>query len=446
MQNYGTSMIGSFVVERVTSLPVWTSHDIGRFLYDITTLNYYLGAPSINDGRSGWIPIGIVSNIIKKDNVDWDVNITNRPGSISAKDLPVLYHGSPDNVQNVLSEIENNLQDIKKGNYLATESIKDYHLLTYGANAITAQTIPTENAKGIFPPTGGSVVTIEEALDYLYTRRAHDILLKHDPSTSASFSDPNIFGNKLSLGRLVSIQDGLDALEDYIFNLDASQIKCTYKGCACTTNVQNVLDTLYKDFSSFKFIELQDTPGVYDSARPYLKAVGSTLTWVALDASDVNCTFKSSKVSTQYAITNLESLTNSLSYTLSSLSLTAAKVAYPYTSSFYTFTEVQSALDAILNDFYSPRHKPTAGEISCVNIASSPNPPINTVQLALTYLDSELTFLKSSLPCNVSAPSVAYVSSKVGTTTADKALTYLLGFVDYMISTGKVSYSPFTGV
>ena len=46
MDNYGITMKGEFICETVTSLPVWTSVDEGRLLYDSTNNSLYCGTNS----------------------------------------------------------------------------------------------------------------------------------------------------------------------------------------------------------------------------------------------------------------------------------------------------------------------------------------------------------------------------------------------------------------
>ena len=106
MRSYSTSMQGSFKVERVDILPNWTTYDVGRFLYDLSTKTFYLGASSIDFGSKGWITVGLSDRCIKNYHIDWDNQLTNKFGTVSAKDVPVLYKNKHNNVQDVISLAE----------------------------------------------------------------------------------------------------------------------------------------------------------------------------------------------------------------------------------------------------------------------------------------------------------------------------------------------------
>lgn len=433
MQSYGQSMNGSFIAEKVIKLPTWSPSDTGRFLYDTKTENYYLGAPDSSIAQEGWIPIGITSSIIRSYNIDWDVEISNRLGAVSAKDLPVSYQNKPSDMQTVIDDIEDILRKVREGTYIADHAIKRNHLLTEGKNAINATVIPILNASSLFPEISGSIISIEEALHTLITRTAEKIGLEDSPRV-------DIFGSKLDFKNVKTIQDGLEALEGYLDTLTAADIPCTYEGCSCETNVQFVLDALYKMYTEIKFTDLLDTPASYDSNHIYLKANGNSIEWGDIIANEVIVQYPGTTQSNlQYALWTMEGDINNLVDKITKMKISAADINYTPATSKYVVTNVASALDTILTSFYSPINKPDATDISCVAMGG----PANTnVQLVLAYLNSQLNTVLSTLPCSVGAEDVSYASAN-GATNVAETLTYILSFLDYLRTNHGVQYAGF---
>lgn len=431
MQSYGTTMNGSFVVEKVINLPQWSLSDIGRFLYDCTTNNYFLGAPLITVGQDGWIPLGITTNIIKAQNIDWDVELSNRLGGVSAKDVPAAYKLEPSTVQAILDTYYDTFELIRQGKFLSAGSITAPLLKIEGQDKISAKSIPILNETSLFKPISGSTITIEDALTILIRRSAEKINL--DTSGASTYGDNLNF-------KATTIQGAFEELEQYLVALTADDIPCTYEGCSCETNVQFVIDALYKLYSQIKIIDLVDTPDAYDDKLFYLKSNGvDKLEWSNIVANDVEAQYPGTDPSNvQYAIWTMEGDIKNIIYRLDTLKLHAKDIKYEPNSTQYVFDNVDTALNTIFTNFYSPKNKPTATDISCIAMGGPAN--IN-VQLVLAYLDSQLNTLLSSLPCSVGAANVSYASAS-GATNVANTLTYILSFIDYMRSTGT-SYAPF---
>ena len=432
MLNYGTDMNGSFVVEKVISLPQWSTSDIGRFIYDCTQNNYYLGGPLITVGQSGWIPLGLTGNVIKRDNIDWDTTLSNRLGAISAKDIPAEYEISASDVQTILDQYYDNFDQIKKGTFLADGSIKSNHLAITGSERITAESIPIVNVTNLFPMISGSIITIEDALSTLIRRSAEKISLDQ--------TDASNYGDLLDF-KATNIQGAFEEIESYLKTLTAQDIPCTYEGCSCDTNVQFVIDALYKLRTEIKFIDLIDTPDAYDSKLLFLKANSSALEWSDIFANDVIAQYPGTTVSNvQFAIWTLEGDLAALTNRVDELHFDAPDIGYTPSNNAYSFSDIGSALDTIFNEFYSPKRPPTATSISCIAMGGVAN---TNVQLVLAYLDSQLNTLLSSLPCSVGAANVSYASAS-GATNVANTLTYILSFIDFMRTNNGVAYKAFT--
>ena len=439
MQNYGSSMSGSFVCERVQELPVWSSNDVGRGLFDYKTQTGYIGGYNNTIGVNGWIPIGLTKGSIKTQYIDWDTDLSNRPGSVSAKHVPIYYKNKPSTVQLAIDDIITKFELLKKGDYtvLGQEVVKCKQIKKVGNDAVNAECLYITNSKNVFPSSliVDQNITIESALDYAGSRTANLINLEQTNRIDR-------FGTKLNFINTKTIQDALEALENYLDNLTAADIPCTYEGCNCQTNVQFVLDALYKLYSDAKFINLADVPAAHDPDKHYLKSDGSSLVWVDLLASETFCHFPNTeKVTVQQALYDLKSRTDVLDTRITNIKLDACNIAYTSLKPEYVITNVGSALDLIFNDFYSNKNKPKAVDIDCMAIGNSSN---TNVQLALNYLNTQVNNCLASLPCTINAVDVPYIST-YGATEVGHVLDYVLDFIDNMrtnYSINHLQYSP----
>lgn len=439
MQNYGQSFVGSLVIERVDKLPIWSISDIGRLLYDTDTDQYYIAGINCNTGINGWIPIGLNKNVIKSWMVDWDINITNEYGKVSAKDLPVLYKTKPSDVQTVINIFDDSIEKLKTAELIADESIKCRHLKTQGSEAVSAACIPIINLKSLFPVIDNPVITIEEALTYLITRTADTIKLED----STKYERDDIFGSCLSfVSPAKTVQDALELLEQYLCRLTATDIPCTYEGCSCKTNVQFVLDALFRLYSQCKLCDLSDVPPV-TVANQYLKFNGTELEWTDLLALNVQCQYpgNSPGFNVQQAIWDLESKYVTLANSIGTIIFKAKDVEY-LNNKYPTVNNVQSMLDYIVTDFYSIQNPPTSRNIKCDPIGS----PSNTnIHLALAYLDSQVNTLLSTLPCEVDIEDINYTTPDSINTNLKNTLDYILAFIDCCLTNNVVTFNKFTG-
>lgn len=424
MNSYSTSMQGSFKIEQVNKLPNWTTYDVGRFLYDLSTKTFYLGTSSIDLGSKGWITVGLSDRCIKNYHIDWDINLTNKYGSVSAKDVPVLYENKPTDVQNIISLAEQYFKKIKNGTYLDTNCIKDYHLDVSTIHAVTADSIPYTNSEyfSIIPEIGKPFFSTEDAIKYVYTRPANEINLEN-----SNRSDK--FGSLLQLDA-TTVQDALERLEQYLAHLTASQVSVVYPGCECKTNVQFAIDSLYKICAQGAFIDLADTPVGYNAGK-FVKSTTTGLSFDSISSSEVTVTAPGlSNPTLQDFIDNNYDNLSKLDEKIESL--TAADINFAYSSINYNFTNVDQCIKYILANYFGPLNLPNAANVTCVPIGDSQN---NNVQLALSYLANTVSTLTNSFSCVTSTFNLNNTEH-----TLSETLEYIIGFINYMIDNQQISY------
>jgi len=235
---------------------------------------YWLGAHTNTVAYAGWVPIGLSDKIIKSQFIDWDTNLTGHPDKVSAKSIPCWYKDTTSNVQLSIDAIVADIKSLSSGDLIQPGSIKDFHLDTTGPNAITSATIPIDNSLGYF---SSDIETIEDALNFLYTRKADSIAV-----TSG-------FGSILGLSSS-NIQQALEDLEAYISELTADKIKATYPATGQVSNVQYILDAYYNLLVTLNFTDLVGTPNDYGIEGQYLRSNGiDAACWATIDASEVTC-------------------------------------------------------------------------------------------------------------------------------------------------------------
>lgn len=428
MQSYSTNMEGSLKIEKVDKLPNWTSYDTGRFLYDLSTKKFYLGTSSIEYGNKGWIVVGLSDKCIKSYHIDWDIDLTNKAGCISAKDIPVLYENKPNNIQNIISLAEIYFKSIKNGTFLGNGCIKDYHLDVNSIHSINADSIPYTNDKyfSITTPLNKNFFSIEDAIIHVYTREANEINLENTDRE-------NKFGDLLSFDAK-TVQDALEQIELYLSTLTASQVSVVYPGCECKTNVQAAIDALYKIAAQGAFTDLADTPIGYNNGK-YVKSTEKGLTFTQINSSDVlvnysgldsNSTLDDYIELIQSDLTKLDNKINNLS---------ANNIKFDYTSDNLNFTNTQQCLLYLIKNYFSSNNLPSANQISCIPIGSEQN---NTVQLALSYLANTVSTISNSFNCSTSTLSINNAEH-----TLQETLDYIINFINYMIDEQNISYSKF---
>jgi len=274
MKSYGMAMQGQIVIEKIIERPDWTSHDIGRFIYETSTGMYWLGAYTNAVAYAGWVPIGLSDGIIKAQFIDWDVDLIGHPDKVSAASIPCWYGDEISNVQLSVDSIIADIKSLSSGDLIAPGSIKDYHLDTTGPNAITSSSIPIDNTLGYF---SSDIESIEDALNVLYNRKADSISV-----TSG-------FGSLLGLSS-ANVQQALEDLEQYIAELSAENISATYPANGELSNVQYILDAYYNLLVTLNFTDLIGTPDDYGIEGQYLRSNGTDAAcWATIDASEVTC-------------------------------------------------------------------------------------------------------------------------------------------------------------
>ena len=425
MDNYGMSMFGTLVVEKVPVKPDWGVADTGRIIFDMSTGTYWLGAHSASIGYGGWVSLGLTVNSVNDYNINWDTQLTGVYGGVNASDVPTLYLTAPSDVQHAIDDISLLISGLQSAVNIVPEAIKDYHLDVTGPYRITASDIPIDNTNGYF---SGSIIKIEDALDQISRKTASDIRLN---TTSGAF------GN--SLGFTPSdVQAALEDLETYVSEMTASQIPCTYEGCGCDTNLQFAIDALYHLHTNIKLTDLIDVAD-YDSNNRYLKSNGiNNVTWVELVANDVKAQYPGvTNSNVQAALWNIGIVLDDLDNRLNALNFKAEDIEYTLGS--YTFLNVDDALDYIMTTFYQPTNRPVATDISCSGIGLPSN---NNVQLGLTYLNNQINSILSQMPCTVGASDVTYYSAQ-GSTDISHTLDYIMGFISYAILNTGITYPPF---
>jgi len=268
------AMQGQIIIEKVEERPDWSSHDIGRFIYETSTGMYWLGAYTNEIAYAGWVPIGLSNGIVKSQFIDWDTDLIGHPDKVSAQSIPCWYGDTTSNVQLSINAIVADIKALSTGELIEPGSIKDYHLDTTGPNAITSASIPIDNTLGYFT---SDIETIEDALSFLYNRKADSISV-----TSG-------FGSILGLSS-TNVQQALEDLEKYISELTAADIVATYPATGEASNVQYVLDAYYNLMVTLNFTDLIGTPNDYGVEGQYLRSNGvDAAYWATISASDVTC-------------------------------------------------------------------------------------------------------------------------------------------------------------
>lgn len=249
MRSHELSMKGKLWVERVTTLPVWKNSDIARLIYNSKTQVLYIGG---TNSSVGWIRLNtIADDSVEVRHIKWDENLDDDTGtSINATHLPIKFESEVSNVQVATNTLQSRIEQLKTGQYFDDNVIGKTHLIFSGTNAFTSKSIHIANTYDNFDNDfdNDGVISIQDALDDLATRRSDDILLA---------SDSNL--NKIAYGK--NIQSALEGLEDKLTNLFASEIQCYFAdlscgGCQKTTDVQYALNWLYYKLSHLQLSDL----------------------------------------------------------------------------------------------------------------------------------------------------------------------------------------------
>jgi len=310
MDNYGMNMDGPVYVERLNSKPEWTSTDVGRIIFDNSTSRFWLGTLETID-TDGWVSIGLTGSVIRWSMIDWDLEMLNNDSNkVSAINIPCTYDKYPTYIQTAIDYIESKIDLICSGACINPGIIRSYHLDITGPYQINADRIPVLNLNHDFPT---NIKTVEDALLALLSNHSSDILL----------SPTSTFGEFLGFD-CINITDALFKLEQYLFNLNASQVKAIEPTTKEITTVQFILDNYLNIFDSLNFIELVGVPDNYGQCNQFLTSSGMNFVkWDDLNADKVNC-----KHHPTATVVNLQELLDDLSKKFDKIESTVDLLVY----------------------------------------------------------------------------------------------------------------------
>lgn len=138
MEHYGLQMKGVFIAESVPFLELFTTNDIGRFIYDESTDKYYFGT------ATDWVEVGLTKKCVKYSHIDFGF-LSNQ---VNAKSIP--FEDSflkSKNISDALKEISSGGTAIKNksinSNHLIDKCIKNNHIdFGYSTDQVNASHIP----------------------------------------------------------------------------------------------------------------------------------------------------------------------------------------------------------------------------------------------------------------------------------------------------------------
>ena len=265
MEFYGFKAQGYLLIEKIKKLGEWTPKDTGKIFYELDTDKIWIGGTDLLDGVNGWFQIGLTERSVNSYHIDWDNNLTYLGDKISAINIPCFYNNEITNVQTSLEKIENDIISISTGDFLSDECIKRRHIDLRSSERLDASYIPISNKKNYF-----SVFNVDDALEYCYE-------LINDPL----LPQKSKFGKYLGI-YVHTINNALEELEKYIDVLKASDIQATYIFSPDVSNVQFVLDALYKYLQEVEELakqthnitEIKGIPNNFGSINQILRSNG----------------------------------------------------------------------------------------------------------------------------------------------------------------------------
>lgn len=397
MDNYGLNMQGSFLIQKVAEKPDWSNVDMGRLVFEVETGQYWLGGDSADDGDGGWIPVGLIEGTVKAKHIDWDINLTGGIDKVSAVDIPCLYDTtSIINVQSSVNNLLDLINQVSAGEMMLEQSISVKHL------NFTANSFPIDNNDGTFV---GPEATVESALEEIASYSASDWTL------DVSYN----FGSALSISA-DTIQEALIGIEEYLADLNGSNIVTTYAGTGSLASLQGTLDAMYYEFNSKSFTDLEGTPDNYGMMNSYLTSTEDGTQWTPLNAVNMYCQYPGTSDSTvQATIWIIQGQLSTIESSLVNVNAQAQNVSYDNS----TYTNVDDALDFLLAYTFTSANPPSA-----VNVISSGVGGADNVQESLEYLQTQVNQILALVPTHVEANDVVYNAAS-GHTHVDGALDYV---------------------
>jgi hypothetical protein len=293
MDTFGLFAKGSIVIEKINLKLPWTRQDSGRIIYEISTDKIWIGGTDSYDGVNGWFQIGLTEDSINDYHIDWDTELTFLSNKISAVNIPCLYQNKT-NIQNAITLIIENLNNIEYGKTIKFGVINPDHLNLTLETGLTANYIKILNTKKYF-----LVSNVDLALNYCYEIASNPLLPKDTK-----------FGQLLGI-QVFTINDALIELEKYVVNLQARDISATYLLAPDLTNVQYVLDALYRYVVeterlaklTHNIIDLQGVPDNFGINKQILQSNGiDGYCLVNLTANIVSTRYCSNDTNVQLAL------------------------------------------------------------------------------------------------------------------------------------------------
>lgn len=399
MKNFGLDVSGPLTIERVDTLPSWSSMCIGRLLYDNLTNTYWIGGNEITDGELGWIQFGLNHKSVKVDHLNLD-ELLNNDALISAKSIPILYNSNITDIQSCIDLISGNLNIIKTGVYFNNNIIIKRHI------GFTSDDIPFANSVGKFDVI---IETIDDALNFLVDRTANSITL----------IQPNNFGDSIG-SSAQTVQQALLDLDSYLGNLTADMVKALIPGTSVWSSTQSVLEMLSSNIENSSFVQLIGTPNDYGIINQILFTNGvDSLYYSDLYATSVICLYPGAQQTTvqgalQIIQSNLDTLNGG------QLNLDASDISYDDSPS-VGFHNVDDVLDYLIQTSFTSTNPPEAAQISTVNIGTT-----NNVQSALEFLQTKISqCYPSQNTCSVNITPIS-ISSDAVVTLSNVNQDYLL--------------------
>lgn len=338
MDTFGLLAKGSIILEKIQSKSSWTKHDSGRIIYEILTDRIWIGGTDSYDGVNGWFQIGLTEKSINSYHIDWDTTLSFISNKISAINIPCLYIQDKTNIQAVLNIISTNLISIESGSTINSGAIKPIQIDTSLETGLTAKNIYINNTENYF---ANNITNIDLALNFLYEE----------------LSDPDLptdskFGQLLGF-QVTTINDAIVEIEKYLNNFQARDISATYLLSPESTNVQFVLDALYKYVLEIErlaklthnIIDLQGVPNNFGNINQILQSNGvDGFCLVDLTASLVSTRYCLQNITVQSA---LDSICGDITDIYNSISLILTDIANLKTQVSYILCQIENLWEQV---------------------------------------------------------------------------------------------------
>lgn len=163
MKSFGMQMCGQFVVEKIQTLPTFTSYDEGRFVYIYDEDSYYIG------GILQWVRLTKSGSLLDKR----DLNFGTSQYQINANCIPVQDKfqdfNNPENIYECLRNLSNGV-DLKDGSidkrHIGKRRIDKTHLNSgFEEDQISAHSILCKNR--ILNYDSPEISSIQDYMDQL---------------------------------------------------------------------------------------------------------------------------------------------------------------------------------------------------------------------------------------------------------------------------------------